>query len=201
MDLEIEIEDHYHEAMYLLEDILLHIFRQLEVRCKDQIELVRSVYPSPPFLIPKPGEEVRISFAGGQKLLREDARSDYSLEIQGRFLHHRQVLGVGSAILRYAGSKNPAVTNAFDFFMRGQEILSGGQRIHLPGVLESRIRDKGIDPESPGIKEYLDIFRLAGVPPHGGGGIGLNRVVAWYLALPTVHIAAFYPRTPKKLLP
>lgn len=96
---------------------------------------------------------------------------------------------------------NPDVTNAFDHFMRGQEILSGGQCIHLPNILKSRIRAKGINPSSPGIKEYLDVFKSAGVPPHGGGGIGLDRVVAWFLGLPTVHLASYYPRTPKMLVP
>ncbi|PNP49197.1 hypothetical protein THARTR1_10058 [Trichoderma harzianum] len=222
MDLETEIEDHYHEVMYLLEDLLLHIFRQLEVRCKDQIELVRSVYPSPPFLLPKVGEEVRISFADGQKLLREEGPEEFRNVRADEDMSTPQEKALGAIIRKkyktdfyiidkfpesarpfYAmlDPENPAVTNAFDFFMRGQEILSGGQRIHLPGVLESRIRAKDIDPESPGIKEYLDIFRSAGVPPHGGGGIGLDRVVAWYLALPTVHLASYYPRTPKRLLP
>ena len=93
------------------------------------------------------------------------------------------------------------VTNAFDFFLRGQEVLSGGQRINEPEELEQRIRAKGVDPESSGIKEYLTAFRQVGVPPHGGGGIGLDRVVAWFLALPSVHLAASYPRTPKRLLP
>jgi hypothetical protein len=46
--------------------------------------------------------------------------------------------------------------------VRGQEILSGGQRIHLPEVLEARLRRKGIDPASPGIKEYVDVFKSAG---------------------------------------
>ena len=95
----------------------------------------------------------------------------------------------------------PRVTNAFDFFLRGQEILSGGQRVNDPAELEANIRGKGVDPASPGIKEYVDVFRQAGVPPHGGGGIGLDRVVAWYLSLPSVHLAAYYPRTPKRLLP
>ena len=93
--------------------------------------------------------------------------------------------------------ENPNVTNAYDFFMRGQEILSGGQRIHLPGILEARIRKKGIDPSSSGIKEYLDIFKSAGVPPHGGGGIGLDRVVAWYSA---PHRASWHllPKNPEE---
>lgn len=64
--------------------------------------------------------------------------------------------------------ENPAVTDAFDFFMRGQEILSRGQCIHHPVVLKDRIRAKGIDPASPGIKVYLDVFKSAGVPRHGG---------------------------------
>lgn len=97
--------------------------------------------------------------------------------------------------------EDPNVTNSFDYFMRGQEIMTGGQRIHLPEVLESRIRAKGIDLSSPGIKEYLEVFKAAGVPPHGGGGIGLDRVVAWFLGLPTVHLASYYPRTPKTLVP
>lgn len=62
--------------------------------------------------------------------------------------------------------ENPAVPNSFDFSMRGQEILSGGQRIHLPDALERRICAKGIDPGSPGIKEHLDVFKSAGVWCH-----------------------------------
>ncbi|KAH6847822.1 hypothetical protein B0I37DRAFT_375924 [Chaetomium sp. MPI-CAGE-AT-0009] len=222
MDLETEIENHYHEVMYLLEDLFLYIFRQLEVRCKDQIELARSVYPSPPFLVPQLGKEVRISFADGQKLLREEGPAEFRNVSDDEDMSTPQEKALGAIIREkyrtdfYIIDKfpesarpfytmldpdNPAVTNAFDFFMRGQEVLSGGQRIHHPVVLEDRIRAKGIDPSSPGIKEYLDIFKSAGVPPHGGGGIGLDRVVAWYLALPTVHLAAYYPRTPKRLLP
>jgi aspartyl-tRNA synthetase len=41
-----------------------------------------------------------------------------------------------------------------------------------------------------GIKEYLAVFRQIGIPPHGGGGFGLDRIVAWFLALPSVHLAA-----------
>ena len=53
--------------------------------------------------------------------------------------------------------------------MRGEEILSGAQRIHEPALLAQEMIAKGIDPES--MKGYIDAFRL-GCPPHGGGGIG-----------------------------
>ena len=53
--------------------------------------------------------------------------------------------------------------------MRGEEILSGAQRVHDAVFLEQRMREHGIEPAS--MKGYLDAFRM-GVAPHGGGGIG-----------------------------
>lgn len=53
--------------------------------------------------------------------------------------------------------------------MRGQEILSGAQRVHDPKFLEQRMVEVGIDPAS--MKAYLDAFKM-GMQPHGGGGIG-----------------------------
>ena len=53
--------------------------------------------------------------------------------------------------------------------MRGEEILSGAQRVHDAVFLEQRMREHGIDPAS--MKGYLDAFKM-GVAPHGGGGIG-----------------------------
>jgi len=64
--------------------------------------------------------------------------------------------------------------------MRGQEILSGAQRIHDAKYLEERMKKAGVDPQS--MKDYVDAFRL-GAPPHAGGGIGLERVVLFYLGL------------------
>jgi aspartyl-tRNA synthetase len=60
-------------------------------------------------------------------------------------------------------------SNSYDFFMRGEEILSGAQRVHDPNMLEQRAQEHGIDPVS--IKGYLDSFKY-GASPHGGGGVG-----------------------------
>ncbi|KAI0410898.1 aspartyl-tRNA synthetase [Xylaria grammica] len=222
LDLEMEIEDTYEEARDMIEATLMYIFRGLQEKCKDEIEYIRTIYPSEDFLLPEPGKEVRLTFAEGQKLLREEGPEEYRNVSDDEDMSTPQEKALGALIRKkfhtdfYVLDKfpegarpfytiedpeNSKVCNAYDFFMRGQEILSGGQRIHLPGLLEARIRRKGIDPGSPGIKEYVDVFRSAGVPPHGGGGIGLDRVVAWYLNLPSVHLAAYYPRTPKRLFP
>ena len=54
------------------------------------------------------------------------------------------------------------LSNSYDFFLRGEEILSGGQRIHDALFLEQRMRESNIDPDT--MKEYVDGFRW-GCPP------------------------------------
>lgn len=222
LDLEMEIEEHYHEVMHMLEGVLLHIFKGLSENYREEIELIRTIYPSEEFLLPKDGHEVRLTFAEGQALLRAEGPPEFKDVKDDEDMSTPQEKALGALVRKKFGTDfyvldkfpvaarpfyampdpaNPEVTNAYDFMMRGQEILSGGQRLHLPHELEAMIRRKGLDPNQPGIKEYVDVFRSVGVPPHGGGGIGLDRVVAWYLNLPSVHLVCDYPRTPKRLSP
>ncbi len=87
-------------------------------------------------------------------------------------------------------------TNSFDIFLRGQEILTGGQRIHDLEMLEKRMADLGVRPEA--MEDYMDGFRW-GVALHGGGGLGLERVVMLLLNLGDVRNASLFPRDPKSL--
>ncbi|TGJ79158.1 hypothetical protein E0Z10_g9615 [Xylaria hypoxylon] len=183
LDMEMEIEDTYEEVRNMIEATLIYIFHGLEEKCKDEIEYIRTIYPSEEFLLPEPGKEVRLTFAEGQKLLREEGPEEYRNVSDDEDMSTPQEKALGALIRKkfhtdfYVLDKfpegarpfytiedpeNSKVCNAYDFFMRGQEILSGGQRIHLPGLLEARIRRKGIDPTSSGIKEYVDVFRSAG---------------------------------------
>ena len=217
-----EIDEHYHEVLHMLEGVFIHIFSKLAANYREEIDLVRTAYPSEEFLLPAPGQEVRLTFAEGQALLRAEGPPEFANVLDDEDMSTPQEKALGALIRKkyntdfyildkfpvdarpfYAmpDPENPKVTNAYDFMMRGQEILSGGQRLHLPHELEQTIRAKGLDPNQPGLKEYVDVFRSVGVPPHGGGGIGLDRVVAWYLDLPSVHLVCDYPRTPKRLSP
>lgn len=86
--------------------------------------------------------------------------------------------------------------------MRGQEILSGGQRVHDANLLRQRMRahDPPVDPDSAGLKDYVNAFRY-GAPPHAGAGIGLERIVMLWLGLPNVRLASLFPRDPGRLVP
>ncbi|EAQ89633.1 hypothetical protein CHGG_06252 [Chaetomium globosum CBS 148.51] len=184
LDMEMEIKDDYREVVHVLEGVLFHIFRNIQERCPEEIALVRSVYPSEEFLLPEPGKEVRLTFAEGQKLLREEGPEEFRNVTDDEDMSTPQEKALGAIIRKkyntdfYVLDKFPEgarpfyakedptnrkVTNAYDLFMRGQEICSGGQRIHDPVELEARIRTKGIDPASPGIKEYWYWYCMATV--------------------------------------
>ncbi|KAJ3121290.1 aspartate--tRNA ligase dps1 [Nowakowskiella sp. JEL0407] len=93
---------------------------------------------------------------------------------------------------------NQVYSNSYDFFIRGEEILSGAQRIHDPKLLTERVKAHGVDPAT--IQPYLDSFKY-GTPPHAGGGIGLERVVMLYLNLGNIRRTSLFPRDPKRLNP
>ena len=83
-------------------------------------------------------------------------------------------------------------------FIRGEEILSGAQRIHDPSLLVERATHHAINLDS--IRSYIDSFKY-GCPPHAGGGIGMERVVMLYLGLNNIRKTSMFPRDPKRLTP
>jgi aspartyl-tRNA synthetase len=90
------------------------------------------------------------------------------------------------------------LTNSYDLIFNGVEISTGAQREHRIELLEEQAREKGLDPEELGF--YLDFFRY-GVPPHGGFGMGLARVLMLLLHLPNLRETTYLFRGPTRLLP
>jgi nondiscriminating aspartyl-tRNA synthetase len=87
---------------------------------------------------------------------------------------------------------------SFDLDYKGQEISSGGQREHRYNQLVSRMEKKGLDPED--FTFYLDAFKY-GMPPHGGWGIGIDRLIVKMLDLSNVREAILFPRDVGRLSP
>ncbi len=89
-------------------------------------------------------------------------------------------------------------TKSFDLIYRGIEITTGALREHDLITLSKQATDKGVDLKS--IDTYLDNFRY-GCPPHGGFGIGIERIIAKMFNFSSVKEAAFIPRDPERLTP
>ena len=93
---------------------------------------------------------------------------------------------------------NPKVTGYFDLDFKGLELASGGPREHRLDRLTENIRGAGLDPAS--FPAYLNAFRY-GMPPHGGWGFGVDRLV-WYLAgVSNIREGRLFPRDRYRLDP
>jgi len=94
-------------------------------------------------------------------------------------------------------------TNSFDVFLRGEEITSGAQRIHDSDILIKRAIECKMpldDMEVTGLKSYIDSFKY-GAKPHGGAGIGLERLVMLFLGLSNIRNTSLFPRDPRRNAP
>ena len=94
--------------------------------------------------------------------------------------------------------ENPEITESFDIIFKGVEIASGAQRIDNIDELEKNLETKKVDPTTLGY--YLESFKY-GSWPHGGFGMGVERIISLYLDLNEVQMASFCPRTPDRLHP
>ncbi|MBN2094876.1 MAG: aspartate--tRNA(Asn) ligase [Candidatus Aenigmarchaeota archaeon] len=95
-------------------------------------------------------------------------------------------------------ANDPALTDSFDLVFRGLEIISGGQREHRLEVLLAQAKEKNISVES--LSSYIESFRY-GMPPHGGFGLGIERLVMQLLGLENIREAVLFPRDTERLTP
>lgn len=93
---------------------------------------------------------------------------------------------------------DPTLTKSFDLLWGGLEVTTGAQREHRYDVLVSQAKEKGMNVES--IQFYLNFFKY-GCPPHGGFGMGPNRVMMKLLGIDNVREAMFLYRGVKRLEP
>jgi aspartyl/asparaginyl-tRNA synthetase len=91
----------------------------------------------------------------------------------------------------YKSADMEGMTDSFDLLFKGVEITSGGQRIHDYDELVESMKAKGLDPEK--FEFYLQAFKT-GIPPHGGIGLGVERLTQKILGLDNVKKATLFPR-------
>lgn len=94
--------------------------------------------------------------------------------------------------------EDPKYTLSFDLLFRGLEVTTGGQRIHDYGAQVAKMEARGMDPAD--FESYLMAHRH-GLPPHGGLGIGLERLTMQLCGLDNVRYACLFPRDLSRLEP
>lgn len=215
LDMEMAIDEHYHEAVHMLADMLIFIFTQLKVRYAKEIAQIRKQYPVEEFLIPE--KMVKIHYKDAVDMLNANGKTqgayeDLSTENEkflGKLVREKYntdffILDKFPLSVRpfytMPDPEDPNYSNSYDFFMRGEEILSGAQRIHDADLLKERMAFHGVDSTQEGVNDYVNAFTY-GCPPHAGGGIGLERVLMFFLDLKNIRRASLFPRDPRRLRP
>jgi aspartyl-tRNA synthetase len=211
VDVEMAWIDGVEDVMAFEERMLRHVLERVDKRLGAQIESafgVRLAVPELPF--------PRIPMADALAALRErgwdpeGTREDLDPEgerllaayIAERFGHEfvfatRYPIGV-RPFYHLRPDDDPQVTASFDLLWKGLEVTTGAQREHRYSVLTAQAREKGMSLEP--LADYLNCFRY-GMPPHGGFGLGLNRLLMVMLGLDSIRETTFLFRGPNRLTP
>ena len=213
LDAEMSIKESYHEIMDVVGELFTFLFEEVEKRFAQELEAIKEQYPFDLFKMKKP--LVKLTFQEGVELLKEDGviidplkdldtptekklgeiiKKKYETDF---YILHRYPKSVRPFYTMVA-SDDERYTNSFDVFMRGQEIISGGQRFHETTAFVESAKAHEINLDT--IASYIDSFRY-GAYPHGGFGVGLERVVILYCALGNIRRTSLFPRDPKRITP
>ncbi|PYH99970.1 aspartyl-tRNA synthetase, cytoplasmic [Aspergillus ellipticus CBS 707.79] len=215
LDIEMAIDEHYHEMLDVLDTTIKSILEGVYGRFRREVETIKHQFPSDDVVWLE--ETPIIRFSDGIKMLNDSGwrDEDGNLLPDDEDLHTRDEIRLGELVKEkyktdyYVLDKFPVsarpfytmpdpdddrFTNSFDIFVRGQEIVSGGQRIHDPHMLEDNMRRVGIEPDT--MEEYMEGFRW-GAPPHAGAGVGLERLLMLLLKLGNIRLASLFHRDPK----
>lgn len=159
--MEMVIKEHYFEVLDMLANMFVYIFENLDKRFKKELNVVKEQYPFEDFKCKTP--VVKIHFKEGVEMLKkagvaQGALDDLSTESEkalGKLVKEKydtdfyMLYGYPAAIRPFytmLDPTDPNYTNSYDFFMRGEEIVSGAQRIHDPEMLTQRAVEREMDP-------------------------------------------------------
>lgn len=190
------------DVMKLEEEILTYAFSKLEPFKERVMELYGIELMTKPTIQYLTLAEAKAILADelklsiGQDLPDEGERLLY--EKLGKDLIFISDYPIGKRPFYHMWESEKGTTKSFDLIFKGIEITTGAIREHRIDILEQQALEKGIHPES--IHHYLDNFRY-GCPPHGGFGLGVERVIMKLLGLSSVKEVSFVPRDPDRLTP
>lgn len=210
LDAELGFIDDHHDVMAVLREVTAGMVSAIAGRAGAAVDLLGVKLPEVPDRIPE------IHIADAQELLArhtgEDPRGEPDLApAHERWLSGWAVREHGSEFLYVTGYPlvkrpfythpepgRPGYTNSFDLLFRGLEIVTGGQRLHRHADYLAALAERGEDPRP--YASYLAVF-AAGMPPHGGFAMGLERWTARLTGADNVRRVTLFPRDLHRLTP
>jgi aspartyl-tRNA synthetase len=191
------------EVMKMEEEMFVYALSQLEP-FKEQVKEVYGLElltrPSVQYMTLDEAKEILkekgLKLSKEQDLPDEGERMLY--EILGVDLIFVSDYPIAKRPFYHMWDREKGTTKSFDLIFKGIEITSGAIREHRLDVVSQQTLEKGVSLES--VSHYLDNFKY-GCAPHGGFGLGIERVITKLLGLSSVKEASFMPRDPDRLVP
>ena len=209
LDFEMGYIDSFEDVMAMETGFLKYTMELLKSEYKKELDMLGIDLPSI-------SQIPHVRFAEAKQLVSEKynrkIRNPFDLEPEEEVLIGRYFKEEYDSdlvfVTHYPSKKRPfyamddpedtSVTLSFDLLYKGLEITTGGQRIHDYQMILEKMEKRGMNPED--IKDYLMIFKY-GMPPHGGLGIGLERLTMRLLDEQNVRETSLFPRDVTRLEP
>lgn len=209
LDCELGYIDSFYDLLELETGFLKHCMEVLRTRCAGELALLRVELPTIT-------EIPTVSFDQAKRLASEEygrpIRDPFDLEPEEEQLigrYWKEKTGSDFVFVTHYPSKkrpfyamddpaDPRYTLSFDLLFKGVEITTGGQRIHDYQQQVDKMVHRGMDPAE--FEDFLMIHKH-GMPPHGGMGIGLERLTMRLCALENVREVCLFPRDIHRLTP
>lgn len=210
LEFEMGFFTHWHEVLDVQEGVVKAIIHHLKKSCQKELEILETRLARVDDEIPFP----RLSFKEAQEIYFKrtgiDERNEpdlspaaekelckYAFEEKGTdLLFITDWKMEKRPFYAFPNEENPVLTNTFDLLCAGVEITSGGQRRHTYESMLEGIKMKGMDPAN--FEDYLTVFKY-GMPPHGGFGMGLERLTMTLLGLKNIREASLFPSDTKRI--
>jgi len=215
-DLEMTIQNHYHEVIEMIDGMFRAMFDAFFEHCSEYVKEIEDYLGKKiEFLYPKQTpifhyrDAIAMLRGNGVELGEfDDINTENEKKLGGiiyeKYKTHYYIINkfplANRAFYTMEDTDEPGsgYSNSYDFFIRGEEVLSGAQRISDGETLKNIIINKGLNVTD--FQSYIDAIS-AGVETHGGGGIGLERVLQFMMNLGNIRRTSLFPRDPQRLTP
>ena len=201
MDIEVSFANH-DDVIAMLSETVVNIVKTVIAENKRDLDGLGVKLQVPkPAVITYTDAVDKLNSAGHMIKLGDDFTREHEKAISELFGEAVIVKEYPTALRAFysmPNDSNPELSNSFDLIYKGLEVCSGAQRIHLPEMLISSIKRKGLDPK--GFDFYINAFRC-GAPPHAGWSIGLERIAMQITGSHNIREASMFPRDRKRLTP
>ncbi|MBP7553219.1 MAG: aspartate--tRNA(Asn) ligase [Spirochaetes bacterium] len=209
LDIETALSGGFEELIQIESAVLNSIFSKIKETCKYEIDLLNIEVPEINKIITYKFNEIKeIIFQEYKKDFRgENDLCPEEEQLISKFVKEKHNSDF-VFITHYPTEKrpfyaahdpaDPKESLSFDLLFRGLEITTGGQRLHRYEDYIAKMSKLGMNIES--FESYLQCFKY-GMPPHGGLGLGLERLTSLLCNLPNVKEASLFPRDINRLEP